>query len=1525
MLKEIGYDPDGKASSSVDRRIVAYYVGAKELTPDQLRTSLARTLPGYMIPAHFLRMQSFPLNATGKIDHRSLPLPGKNERPRAHEYVAPRSAEEELLTKIWEHVLGIDQIGIYDNFFDLGGDSILNIQIVSRAFKAGIHITPALLFQNQTIAELAVASSSLDGESSAEGTVPPASESDPTPYPLTPLQAGMLFHTLKEPHTGIYVEQYCCTFSGPLKIELLKRAWESLVHHHPVLRTSFIWDGLEQPLQQINEKIPIEWHLVQAENKTTDDIFQRIETYLHEDRIRGFQLDEPPLLRFGLFELDDGGYRFIWSFHHIICDGWSSARIIQELVAQYHSLSQGQTIFTRRERPFRDFVSWIHEQDHSNATQFWKNELSGATSPTPLPTYHVDSQRQGYGRHAVLLSAQFTASLNAVARSRRLTVNTIIQGAWALLLHFYSGEEDIIFGSTVSGRPPLFEGAQTMVGLFINTLPIRIGVDLDRTFSGWLAALLDKQIRIRDFETSSLVEIQELSDFQPGVPLFDSIVVFENVPTGRTGSDISAEITIDQVEYHEQSNFPISIIALPGEQLNLVAFYEKTFFADDHIQRLLNHLKIIVEQFVEKPDQRLGSLSLLSSQDQAQLASWQGQAQAHPIDRNVVQLFEEQAVFQAERTAICCGSETLSYRELNRRANRLAHYLISQGFDKKSRQSIFMDRSVDMIVAMLAVLKSGAAYVPLDPDYPENRIRYMLGDARPVSVLTLNRLAPALANCDIPIICLDAEHHGIDQYSDENPDVPWEPEDLAYVIYTSGSTGRPKGVMISHANLSNSTSERIKYYNDPPERFLLLSSISFDSSVAGIFGTLCRGGSLYIPSHDEHRDISYLAETIYKKQISHFLAIPSLYHRLIEFFPEKLKSLHTVIVAGEVCPQKLVKKHEAGLPEAQLFNEYGPTEATVWATVFDCKKCHSKPYVPIGEPIGNMQIHILDHRFRQVPPGMPGELYLSGASISPGYLNQPELSADRFIALTLPDNSVQRVYRTGDQVCFLEDGSLHFLGRNDEQVKIRGYRIELGEIETVLKNLSPVRQAAVVPQKTPKIKTQHHAVVKSSSDEVFTSLAAYIELESHKSMDVAALKHRVAEQLPDYMIPSDIFLLDRLPLQPNGKINRSLLPKPDQLHAAKKEEEIISEDGIEREITRIWSNLLNREHISVSDNFFDVGGHSLLLIQLASELKTHFTIKVRISDLYQAQTPTQQAHLIRAPVDSDDRQITSQNSTTFFWIHGEGSNRLLAKYLKPGQKLYFILHQSRDGRAAEYRTIEDITQYYLSMVRQVQKRGPYSLGGYCVGGVFAFEIAQQLIREGEEVSLLFLLDPSEPKGKTKKTTDPDKKTVLKPNKLSVTDGGLYNSIKKLFNRRVEDLKLIIGSRNLRKQISKEGTEKVRLIAAQILLMLGVRIPEDLRINYILKIYESALKNYQPQGYPGKIVLYFSGNIQSMRKYYSRESKFYWHDIEAPKKDIFKDDAADHLGLVLEPHIVKWADKLNYYLQNANEGGGSKKN
>jgi surfactin family lipopeptide synthetase C len=506
---------------------------------------------------------------------------------------------------------------------------------------------------------------------------------------------------------------------------IFQEAWASLVRQHPALRTSFIWHDPGLPRQVVNQEIDLDWQIKDLDSLSAKELSTFENRYLSEDRTRGFDLSRPPLLRFALFDLGGGSYRFIWTFHHIICDGWSSTQLIQELIDEYHALSGGKTIFQAPEQPFSDYVSWIHSQDLEKAELFWRKQLHGLKAPTPLPLRGTPSGQQGHARLERIFSEDFTTSLSAAAKTSRLTMNSVIQGAWAILLHRYTGEEDIVFGTTVSGRPPAVDGAESMIGCFINTLPIRMMVTPERSFSEWLAALLVRQTEVRDFEYTSLTDIHDWSALEPGVPLFHTIVVFENVPVKQVAENDTPSFQINNIEYHEQSNFPISLIVLPGKELKLAVFYDRSLFSDNDISALLTHLHTLIKAFVENPGQPLASLPLLTTQEHELLTRWRGTvAVPHPF-KAVAHLFEDQARSRPHSPAVVCETENLSYGELNSRVNRLANYLVDQNFSPGSRLGIYIDRSVDMVVAILAVLKSGSAYVPLDPGYPDQRISHM--------------------------------------------------------------------------------------------------------------------------------------------------------------------------------------------------------------------------------------------------------------------------------------------------------------------------------------------------------------------------------------------------------------------------------------------------------------------------------------------------------------------------------------------------------------------------------------------------------------------------------------------------------------------------------------------------------------------------------------------------------------------------------------------------------------------------------
>ena len=1343
-------------------------------------------------------------------------------------------------------------------------------------------------------------------------------------YPLTPLQSGILFHTLKDPDSGIYIEQYCCTFDGKFNIKLFQQAWNSLVHHHPVLRTAFTWDNSDHPIQAVHDGVTLEWYEEDLDGKSEDQISAYLDDYLDRDRVKGFSLTDPPLMRCALFNLGQETHRWIWSFHHIICDGWSTALILHELFDHYDSLCKNLPTRQSTHRPFQDYVLWIEQQNLFEAEGFWKKQLKGLSSPTRLPIRLSNDSHHGFGRQELTFSKELTESLTVVARKKRLTLNTIIVGAWSILLHRYSGEKDIIFGTTVSGRPPSLEGVETMIGLFINTLPLRTTIQAERPISEWMADLLVKQIELRDYEYSSLVNVHEWSDFQPGVPLFESIVVFENYPTQRTASDNQREYQIKDIEYIEQSNYPISIIALPEDRFRLISVYNKRYFSNDSIDRLLHHVQTIIQAFAENPDQIIDSLPLITKEEFKLLEKWQGKTKPPQTGPPVHRMFENQAFSSPYKDAVVCKTERSSYQEINSRANRLAHYLLENASSPGALHGIYIDRSVEMVVAIMAVLKSGAGYVPLDPTYPAKRIAYMISDAKPETILTVNRLLSKLPESNSSAICIDDESIGTDHFSDSNPDSFEDFESIAYVIYTSGTTGYPKGVMISHGNLRNSTMERIQYYKKRAERFLLLSSISFDSSVAGIFGTLCQGGSLYIPEQEKYRDVSYISDLIDKNSISHILAIPSLYQHLLQFYGTKIRSLKTVIVAGEPCPHNLVEKHLSLLPHTQLFNEYGPTEATVWSTVFDCSTRYASNSVPIGRPIGNLQVYLLDKCLRQVPPGIPGELHLAGASLSPGYLNQPDLTAERFISVSF-NHREQRVYKTGDLVRFNDDGALEFLGRNDDQIKLRGYRIELGEIETALKSSSPIHQAAVLPKKSSRHQIKTSEIAEEAPTDSISGFTAFIELQQGKKIEIDEIKSSLARILPDYMIPADFIVMDSLPLSPNGKINRRLLPDPTRIEGEQESAVFEPKTPLQIKIAKIWCEVLDLKTVDMNNNFFDLGGHSLLAVTLFAQIKRETRLDLPLAMLFTSPTladltenisrEVHQRHAEKSTPLSLWRKIVYPKSaspeamphstqslwdvivpikkegtlTPLFFLHAIGGNVLnysaLIPYLDKRQPVYGLQAKGLDGISKPFQNLHEMLAHYVQQIQAVQAQGPYLLAGASMGGNLALEVAHLLQEKGEEVIFLGMFDTKGPED----YFQTEQQSVNKENNNLPHPGILSRIVDQWPNNRASSL--LAHAANLSMYFICKIMRKPR--------------PDDLRQWVMVYSNLKLMRNYHPKPYNGKITLFRSSYSRNEEHYYG------WKNIAIKGIDIIEIPA--HHGNFVES--AELGKELNSYLSD----------
>jgi amino acid adenylation domain-containing protein/non-ribosomal peptide synthase protein (TIGR01720 family) len=1040
-------------------------------------------------------------------------------------------------------------------------------------------------------------------------------------YPATPTQAGLFFHGALD--RSAYVTQTIPVFRGTLDVAAFKAAWQAVVQRHDVFRTAFVGED-EQLHQLVSGTATLDWHEEDWRGLDPQAQERRLDSYRRADRERGFDFARAPLMRMALLRLADDRHQLLWTHHHILSDGWSMPIVYREVMEFYQARLAGRAPELQGAPAFEGYVGWLAAQDQAAARAYWRSQLGSIEAPTPLAIdkLPVADRSAGYREQSLTLSAAEGDALQVLATSRHVTMNTIVQLAWAYVLHCYSGERDVVFGATISGRPPEVPGIEAMVGLFINTIPVKLSIDPEATVADLLADLQREFQCANEFGYLALTDIQRQSQVPAGTQLFESLLVMGNYPieAAMEAESRSSGLGVESKARHERTGYKLAFnIGLRG-RVHLQCGYPGGEFEEETVARLLAHFAHVLRQLPQALDRPIHTIDLLDATEHACIARWNDVPAGYPTDRCVHQLFEDHAARAPEAIAARFDGQALTYAELNREANRVAHYLIDQGVAPDTLVGLCIERSLDMLVGMLGILKAGAAYVPLDPEYPEERLAYMLEDSGVEIVLTHSELLHSLgALGERTVMPLDGglRDSFFGGHSDANPGCAERgvnPTSLAYAMYTSGSTGQPKGALIEHRNIVRLV-HAPNYARFPAGGVMAqVSNSAFDAATFELWGALANGMTLHHIGKETLLDPPSLARAVADAGVTTMLVTTAVFNQVASICPAGFASVDYLLFGGEGVDVEAVNRVLAAGKPRHLVHAYGPTENTSLSTTFEIDGRRTDTY-PIGTPISGTTQYVLDARRRPVPCGVVGELYLGGDGVGRGYLGRPELTAERFVPDPFSTRPGARLYRSGDLVRRLPDGNVQFVGRVDDQVKIRGFRIELGEIETQLLGHEAVSEAVILARR----------------DGPLTRLVAYVACRGDGACDnefslAAEWRSYLKLRLPDYMIPSAFVVMEALPLNPNGKVDKRRLPEPDyhalQTYAAPQTE-------TERKLADIWKQLLRLEQVGIHDNFFESGGDSILSIQMVARAG-QAGIAITTKQLFEAQTIAELARLANA-------------------------------------------------------------------------------------------------------------------------------------------------------------------------------------------------------------------------------------------------------------------------------------------------------
>ncbi|MBW7477833.1 amino acid adenylation domain-containing protein, partial [Paenibacillus oenotherae] len=1112
-------------------------------------------------------------------------------------------------------------------------------------------------------------------------------------YRLTPMQEGMLFHSLYDPDSPYYFEQFHFAVRGPFQADLFENSLNAIIERYEIFRTLFIHEELEEPLQIVLEERPVALQLVDLMHLSIAEQENYIEQFKCNDKLQGFRLSEDELIRVAVLRTEEGCSHLIWSFHHILMDGWCLAIVMNEVMQIYYSLQEGTAPKLGTIYPYSDYIRWLDNQSPDEAENYWKAYLQGYNQASSLPK-RIQSRTKFDRKEIVFaLDRDVTRKIEQTASLCQVTVNTVFQGAWAVMLSKYNQLEDVVFGSVVSGRPAEITGVETMLGLFLNTIPVRVSCKESMSGADFLKCIQSNALASAKYDYQSLAKIQGDSELKD--QLFDHLIVFENYPVQQSSGEVSdSALDIEMVEVFEQTNYDLTVIVDHGQVITVKLIYNAAVYDTYMIRQAQIHFDRVLAHFVDQPMALLKDVRMLSEHDERKLLQSFNETEAdYPRDETIPSLFEAQAKRTPERTAARFEGRELTYNELNRRANRLARVLVEKGVATETFVSILADKSLDMVVAILAVVKAGGVYVPIDPAYPDDRIAYMLEDSGARVLLIQSELLERLAldvehsspaseqsekqaGISFPgtILLLDDESSYAECDSDLNQSV--HPDQLAYVIYTSGTTGQPKGTMIEHRNVVR------LFFNSEPlfgfseqDVWTVFHSFCFDFSVWEMYGALLHGGTLVIVPSMTAKSPELFLSLLRQERVTILNQTPTYFYQLMQVeamnrirdevpgndevrqlagtdsVEDDPLSLRMVIFGGEALNPALLGGWKATHPAVQLINMYGITETTVHVTYKEISAVEIEQGASnIGLPIPTLQVYVLDQHRRLLPIGVPGEMYVAGAGLARGYLNKPELTAERFV--DNPFATGEKLYRSGDLARWLPDGNLEYLGRIDQQVKIRGYRIELGEIEAVLQRHEQVKEAVVIARQD------------KGAD---SYLCAYVV--GHGEMEAAELRRYVGSQLPSYMVPAFFVELAEVPLTPNGKVDRRGLPEPER-SAMGGESYVAPRTELEAKLAEIWQSVLGIAQVGAKDHFFELGGHSLKATMLAARVYKELNVNLPLRSIFEAPRLEELAQRIGEQEESKYASIEQTEERSYYPVSSAQRRMYILNQLEGAQTSY---------------------------------------------------------------------------------------------------------------------------------------------------------------------------------------------------------------------------------------------------------------